>query len=535
VRRTSPASPLYSNTIPGAPDQEFEYNIQISNFGRKSAQQFEFKDIFEYNNAFVGNGVPYGLAINFSPGFDPLIQADITSQITTSFTDATINGLTNFGFSIDNFPGVSGGNDNCVKRVTITFKVKSKNASEIYCATENKNKATVAYYFDNQDADNTNDNHNLEDDAAININFFNGIYYGIQATCTPNNPNSWQSNSIDAVPGQTIYYRVRIKSNLPYAINNLRLMVQHPNGTDNVSDHNAITNYLASTTPVMPPGTGLIPISINASPPPLPTNRNTATDNFLSGAPILFNSGTNPIKANYKLFNLLAFGQQELTFNYTIPSNVIGSLYKTVFGLSRISPNGAPNCLFMVKDSINTIIMPSNVCSPNSSGCDSIFVEGNIAPISGSGNYNVNLSNFYSAPGNSFNISEIDVIVHQPYKTCPTNPAPIPGSNTYANPVYAFTPSTLVAGYSSNFGSASTANNSRMYTITGVGNNLSFGSFNFNINIGGVQIGADGLGCNNTNSKRVLPINIVFKDKNKCIICEKMMLLTIPKVNSIPF
>ena len=195
----------------------------------------------------------------------------------------------------------------------------------------------------------------------------------------------------------------------------------------------------------------------------------------------------------------------------------MGSQYKTAMGFSFSSNSSCP---IGFQDSLIQTISAQDNCGHIISDCDMIHSDNSLQNIGG-GVYKCTISNIIDMNGSTPpNITNMEVVVHQPYKNyClilapylfskPMAPFSISGNTT--GPTY----TAPLTGPILNIFSGM-----RAFNVTGFPFN--FGSVGFNINIPTSFISTN---C----PSRSIPVNISFWDKNASpcpTLCEKTIYLS---------
>lgn len=488
---TDPVS-SYTSNIDVDPGTTVDFRIRIRNYGMSDVTTTNLNDVI--TNSIVSNfGIPDASSVSVAGSSEysipeiALIKSVIQNGINSSTNlpaGYTCNPIT---LKAAPCPGFT--------ELVITYTVPV--TSNIACNSDYINTATLNWDWP------AGTPHSVSDAARVNVDLFRHISYKLEATCDSVN-TPWVINTINGVPGQTIWYKATVQNNsLTNSVSGLRMMVQLPYGGNSPPNNNSTQGTLNfQTTPFSaPPGSGLTPLwsDIKITPGGGFSYPNRITDNWLTGSAMV--GGTPGVQSIYRTVSLAPLATATIYYFVTVPNNGVpnSSAYNTAFGVSLFA--GTP-CPIVKKRELNLKVMSSNSCDTLSK-C-SIVCDKKIHYNPGTGTYTVTLSNIASLAG--FNISNMDILVHQPYKQC--LPWPITPYNKTMIPYQIGT----VPIFSS-YPVLPTVIGQRFYNFTNVGTG-SFGNITFDIN---TPIGAGPV----TGCPIVIPINMVFKDStNECTLCE---------------
>lgn len=497
----------YSAEVAASPNDEVEFFIRIRNYGMTPITNVNFIDVITNANNNLFDINPADLTVSGT--------SDYTATDLSAIETILRNSINSAGFGNPNISTINAAACLNGSEIIITYKVKVKPPSVIYCNDTYVNTTEIDWVYNGQQF-------GLIKHAKVKIDLFEHIAYGLEASC---NGVDWVTGQINSLPGETIYYRATIKNNNTFPVNNLKIMLQVPHTAGYLSTHTFtpnVTTLTSSFPPVIgfPAGSANLnynSLSPSASIGPLnyelsPTN-DWLTTNINPAVPL-----TAPNNVFYNSIGSLAAGAYAyVTYSVATPYIPFGNSYVTDMGISLSSQNGCP---WVVRQNLTQTIAQQDNCGNKISNCDIIYYASKIgdAGVSGPDHvYTVTLSNIIDLNGTgSFpDISLTEIVVHQPYKACPTLPLP------FNKPMAPFTLSNLIlsAGLTA-YPSFAGSQRERATAIFGFSTTPGMVTFDIKIPQSFISLSP---GC-----PIVFPVNIVFRDNSASpcpTICEKTIYL----------
>jgi hypothetical protein len=477
----------YTSSVNAGPGDGLEFQIRIVNIGMADIPNATLTDLVNY-------ALPSTSGYYYAPTGITVSGTGYTSAALSSWNTALTNGFNITGTPIL-LPPIAAATCPGYTEIIIRYKVLVKDPAIVLCNSIYTNKVKLIWNA-----------HIDSSQAKINIDLFQNINYKFEATCDTLPPNSWAVHTINGVPGTYMYFKASMKNTNTFQVNGLKMMVQLPNGADNISVHGPAT----LTSVLTPPTTAFTPLFYSLT-PPFATSP-TTPDGWLNSSLPVPASGAAPI-ALYTMGNLPANGGiMTISYRVLVPVNYPGSYYRSVLGVSMSLGAG---CDSIIKtDTMTVKIATSNNCKTLTT-CEQIMFDSKLEYL-GANNFRISITNILDAAG--FNVELMDIIVHQPYKDCPATglfakprlPFAL-GTISFSNP-----PFTLVSASPVGYRYYPLANNS--------GSTVSFGDaiFNFTATVSATP-----------SCQLVFPVNIRFKKKpDNCNICERTIYLRMNHVTT---
>jgi len=417
VRTIQPVTGPFLNSVITGPGDKVQFAIRISNYGMRNVSATlhdlisnPLNNLDGITNLSVTETSSGGMV--YSPGELVTIKNSIASIITTT------------GFNPVNIATVRAGICIGHTELTISFDAKVKTCDVVTCNSTYSNTASIDWVWngENQTAGPVT--------ATVNVDVYKNLEAKLEATCSNQSSAIWVTNSIDGVPGTTIFYRASIRNRGSCDMKGVKMMILLPNNPfPQTSMQNSILGFLNGSAPVTPTGTGLyLTVPFLSTPiSPEGTRDNTAiffNNNWLNNniiPPAGTMSSLPTTKFIYKYIPVLPVGATAVVlYSIKLPINAWLSQYNTSFGYSKGSTISPFNCTVVAKKKELTLTLRNtDACGHLLSGCDQLLFDSEILQT-GVSTYRITLSNIYDFNGGwSPNIHNIDLVVHEPYSNCP--------------------------------------------------------------------------------------------------------------------
>jgi uncharacterized repeat protein (TIGR01451 family) len=483
-----------------------EFMIRIRNYGITNAIDITLYDTIINPlsfcfDPFVNGTMPF--TVTDATGMHtPAELLNIRTQLMNAFGSMTNNKVQ------INFPRILANICNGYSEICIRYFVEMKKPPTAICDTTYKNIVGLTF---SQAANPTVYTRVPSDSVCAKADIFYGMQIKFEATCNPNVPSSWKLNTVNALPGQIIYYRLSVKNNNNFPIPDFKYLIQMPSGVtaaNNISNHG--TSAVASSANQYG---ALVPAMIFANPTSFSsTNDMRLINNFLSSTSLPVSPFLSPNKTMYKTVSLLPnSSMQTLNFQAITPINLLGTAYKIGWGVSIFSNISNGQCQKIKVDSFATIVSETSNCG-NLGTCDYIKFDTAIKRIGSS--FQINLNNITDLNAGTYpNLDTVSIIVHQPYNNCNTQaPLAIAPYNKY---MYGYNITSPLYNTFSNTPPLNSAQDRKINFVASPGTNFNNLMFKVNLNATPNQIP---FGCT------IIPVNIIFKSKNNdCTLCERMI------------
>lgn len=398
----------FMSSVNAVPGDVLEFVIKVRNYGLSSVPSGNLTDIINDPGNNYLTQVPSTLAVT-GTGYSTSECTTVKNAIIASFA---ANGFAAAIQPINKAVCAAG------SELVITYQVRVKPAGSVFCSTDYTNQANLAWVWNGQ-------TFNLSKTAVVKLDLFKNVICKLEATCNgpKATPGQWQIGSISSLPGQWIWYRAVVKNNNSFTVNNLKVMLQVPIGGSAYSSTHTAPGAIPSLTILtasMPAGGSLGSVSGLSASPAAVTSSVIINDWLTTGVPA---PSPSSAKLIYQVIPSLAPGTSA-TIRYAVqtPYYFIGSAYQTEMGVSQGANN---NCPIVKKASLTQTISQQTNCG-SISGCGLVHYDHSLVSMGG-GMYKLTLSNIIDLNGPGFpNISNVKVVVHQPYKniTIPSPPSP---------------------------------------------------------------------------------------------------------------
>jgi trimeric autotransporter adhesin len=371
VVRSVVAGPAFNSVVHAAPGEEVEFKVTIRNLGMAPGN-VNINDVL--SATCPSDLIPSGgftVIDNTRDGTGTLVPVYSSGDISTILSSIGTPAITGWASSA---PVTIQASSSCDAVSTLVITYRATIPVDPCCELQYNNVITLTDPTTSLVVDQIRT-------ATVVVDRFKYIELKLEATCDSSDAASWRNTTINATPGQRIYYRAAVRNNNNINLTDIKMMVQlsgisGPNSTI----HNSVPAITLSSFNSLS-GTGIPgPLSsLAATGMPTPVSSLFLYDDWLSTNP----TTTSPVTGNAIYADGVALTGspspgvpgEEYILNYYIdaPTQPTGNVYNTAMGLGLAS---GTLCPFVVSTDLLLIIA-------DSSSCDSVSADTCVCTITG--------------------------------------------------------------------------------------------------------------------------------------------------------